>query len=228
MMSDTLFAKTRKTGIVVVIALVMSLCALPLTACSGQSSPSSSQGDNNASATEISNWKTLGDALANQTGLIACGTDDETYVIVFAAGDQTYRAIAKMQPAAAKALEELDFFNPDDKQKIIDAASNLELISAEEISGDMISQDELDSYVGKTGQDLIDSGFTFENYYMYGDDQTGASMSHGYYSYEFTFDVQVPEDKAEDEGAAIMSAKVTEAQSSGNLSSSALDPAATS
>lgn len=219
--------KYHKIGIVLAIALAMSLCALPLTACSGQSNSGSSQGQDQSGNTEAAtvnpDWKTLGDALANQTGLLASGNNDSSYVIVFTAGDETYRAVAKMQPDTAKKLEGLDMFNPDDVQKIIDAVSGLELVSAEEISGDLLSQEEVDPYVGKTGQDLIDDGFVFERYYMSGGEQTGASFGRGWYSYEFTFDAQIAEDAPEDEGAAIMSAKIAEAHSFGNLSDAVFD-----
>lgn len=220
----TLPTKFHKTGIALAIALAMSLCVLPLAACSGQSDSGSSQGGGGETATlDPSSWTTLGDALANQTELLAAGNNDKTYIIVFAAGDETYRAVAQMKPDTEKALEGLEFFNPDDTQKIVDALSGLELVSAEEISSTRLSDDEIQSYVGKTGQDLVDNGFKFESYFMYGGDQTGASMGNGYYSYEFTFDTQVAEDKTDDEGAAILSAKIVEAQNMGNLSNAALD-----
>lgn len=222
----TLPTTYHKIGIALAIALAMSLCVLPLAACSGQSDSGSNQGGGNSSAPALdpSSWTTLGDALANQTELMASGNNDDTYIIVFAAGDETYRAVAKFSPDAATKLQDLEFFNPDDTQKIVDALSGLELIRAEEISSMQISQEQLESYVGKTGQDLIDDGFVFESYFMYGGEQTGATMGNGYYSYEFTFDAHVDEDKTEDEGAAILSAKIAEVQSLGNLSNAALDP----
>ena len=53
-------------------------------------------------------------------------------------------------------------------------------------------------------------------------------MDNGYYSYSFTFDTQVSEEQAEtdSEGSLILDAVVVEAQSLGNLSNAALDPAA--
>ena len=227
MKSAMVSTKFQKIGIALAVALAMSLCAFPLAACSGSSDSGSSQSQDQSSSAEATivnpDWKTLGDALAGQTGLLASGNNDSSYVIVFTADDGTYRAVAKMQPDTAKKLEGLDIFNPEDAQKIIDAVSGLELISAEEISGDLLSQEEVDSYVGKTGQDLIDDGLTFDRYFMSGGDQTGASFSRGYYNYEFTFDAKVAEDAPEDGGAAIMSAKIVEAHSFGNLSDTVFD-----
>ena len=229
MKSSMVSTKFQKIGIALAVALAMSLCAFPLAACSGSSDSGSSksqdQSQSSSAEATIANpdWKTLGDALADQTGLLASGNNDSSYVIVFTADDGTYRAVAKMQPDTAKKLEGLDIFNPEDTQKIIDAVRGLELISAEEISGDLLSQEEVDSYVGKTGQDLIDDGLTFDRYFMSGGDQTGASFSRGYHNYEFTFDAEVAEDAPEDGGAAIMSAKIVEAQSFGNLSNAVFD-----
>jgi hypothetical protein len=229
MKSAMVSAKYHKIGIALAVALAMSLCALPLAACSGSSDSGSSksQDQSQSGSTEATivnpDWKTLGDALANQTGLLASGNNDSSYVIVFTADDGTYRAVAKMQPDTAKKLEGLDIFDPENTQKIIDAVSGLELISAEEISGDVLSQEEVDSYLGKTGQDLIDDGLTFDRYFMSGGDQTAASFSRGYHSYEFTFDTKIAEDDPEDGGAAIMSAKIVEAHNYGNLSNAVFD-----
>ena len=59
---------------------------------------------------------------------------------------------------------------------------------------------------------------------MYGGDETGVTMAKGYLAYNVTFDVNVPEDKTEDEGASIKDATITEIEFAGG-SESAVDPA---
>ena len=215
----------------VLIALAICLGALPLAACSSSSgsassSPAASDAAGSASAQagiDVSGWKTLGDALADQTGLLASSNDDNYFMIVYNIGESTIRAVAKMKPGVADKLVDLDFFNPDDAEKIVKAIGGLELVSAEDISGGLLSQDDVNAYVGKTGQDLLDDGFAFESYYMYGGDETGAEMSRDYFSYTFTFDVHVDENATEDGGEAIKDATITDAQAMGNIANDALD-----
>lgn len=242
-------AETRKCAIALAAALVICLCITPLAACSGQSGSSSGSGSGTASSgavsssaastqpansmtastasatVDTSSWKTLGDALANQTGLLAQSNDDAHYIIVFNAGNAVIRAVAKMQPDVASKADGLDFFNPADAQKLIEAIGDLELVSAEDISASKLSQQELDAFVGKTGKDLVEAGFAFSNYFMYGGEQTGADFDKDYYAYSFTFDVSVPEKSTEDGGAALMDATITDAQAMGNIGNTAIDPA---
>lgn len=216
---------------VAVIALAICLGTLPLAACSSSSGSSTSSDAASGVATssgatdgvDVSSWKTLGDALANQTKLLAATNDDSHYMIIFNIGDATIRAMAKVKPGDTDKLADLDFFNPGDAEKIVKAISGFELVSAEDITDGLLSQEEVNAYVGKTGQDLFDDGFMFESYFMYGGDETGAEISRGYYSYNFTFDTHIDEDATEDNGEAVKTATIIEAQSMGNISNAALD-----
>lgn len=212
---------------VLAATLAVSIGVLPLAACGSAPTQEEAkpQETTQTEALDTKSWKTLGDALASRTDRLSYGHDDKYFVCVFSAGDTQVRAIAKSDPSIDPAIGELDFEDPDYDKKLDEILKDLELISAEDISGTMLEQSELDSYVGKTGQDLLDAGFVFGSYFMYGGEQTGASMDNGYYTYEFTFDVSVPEDKTEDEGEALKGATITEVQSNGNLSNMALDPA---
>ena len=77
--------------------------------------------------------------------------------------------------------------------------------------------------MGKTGQDLIDDGLTFDRYFMSGGDQTAASFSRGYPSDEFTLDTKITADAPEAGGAATMPATTVEAHNFGNLSNAVFD-----
>ena len=150
--------------------------------------------------------------------------DDNHYVEVFDGGEQTFRVVAKMDADTYKKTNELDASMEDYEEQFAEAVAGLELESAEDLTGDKLSQEEIDALIGKTGQDLLDAGFTFESYYMYGGDETGVTMAKGYLAYNVTFDVNVPEDKTEDEGASIKDATITEIEFAGG-SESAVDPA---
>lgn len=220
--------KTTKT-IIATMALALSL-VMPLAACGGQASQGGS-GDTDeqtsvqAGIIDVTTWKTLGDALAvkDADGFSSSAWDENHFVEVFEGGEQTFRVIAKMDADAYKKANELDASMEDYEEKFTEAVSGLELESAEDLTGDKLSQEDMDAYVGKTGQDLLDAGFTFESYYMYGGDETGATMSSGYLAYDVTFDVSIDDDQSEDEGESIKAAKITAVEYFGG-SDSAVDP----
>lgn len=211
----------------VIAALCLALSAVPLAACSGQKADDAADGGASApsaqAAVDLSSWKTLGDALAAQTESMSAGWDDNYYVTVFRAGDSVVRVVAKMTPEASEKIDAMDWTRDDIDQQLIEAAGALELVSAEDITDQVLSQEELDKFVGKTGQDLVDAGWTFANYFMYGGKETAATFENGSLAYSFTFDVTTPEDATEDEGASVMGATITQAEFQGPADS-ATDP----
>ena len=213
------------------LALSMALATAPLAACGGSSSQADTSAASSSAAVsqpakvDTSTWTTLGDALAGIEGQdIGYSYNDKYFVCVFTANGARIRAVAKMDMALEGKFADLDMGAEDYAQKFAEVVSGLKLVSAEDISGDQLSQNELDALIGKTGQELVDDGFVFESYSRYGGEQTGANMGKGYFAYDMTFDTHVDESQTEDEGAAVMGAKVTAVDSFGNLSNAALDP----
>lgn len=216
----------------VAAALALTLVAMPLAACDGQASqggegePTGTE-QTQASNMDISSWKTLGDALAFDTeDRSAASWDEEHYVTVFDTADgSVVRVVAKMNTDTYNKHAELDTTDDDYDEQFLKVMGGLELESAEDITDQKISQTELDAYVGKTGQDLANDGFKFQNYWMYGGDETGASMAKGFFDYNVTFDVTVTEDESESDetGAAVMGATIVSMEYSG-ASNAAVDP----
>ena len=215
------------------LALALALATLPLTACGGASgsdagtdsadSPAASE----AAPIDTSSWTTLGEALAiadDESDGISYSYNEDYFVCVFESNGSRVRTVSEMDPSIEGKFDDLDYDAKDYTKQFAGIVGNLKLKSAEDITADVMSQDELDALVGKTGQELVDDGFVFESYNFYGGEQTGADMGRGYYSYDITFDTQISEDQTEDEGASIMGAKVTAIEGFGNLSSAALDP----
>lgn len=212
-------------------SLVFGLGVLPLAGCASKPADeaepdATSQPAVEAAPVDTTSWKTLGDALASRTGNLSYGYDDDYFVAIFDAGDSIIRTVSKMELSIRDEFGELDFEDPDYEAKETAILADLELISAEDITSDVLSQEELDSYVGKTGQDMYDAGFVFSYYSMYGGEQTSASIDYGYFSYDVTFDTSIDESQSEDEGASLKDAKVVEVQSFKNLSNMSLDPTA--
>lgn len=229
---STMMRTSRNTlsGATVVAAFALSLLAVPLVGCGSQAT----QGDGSSSSTEqaqaadmdVSSWKTLGDALAYDTGEnSSAGWNEEHYVTVFSNGGQFVRVVAKMDPETYEAMLDLDMSSDDYKEKFLELMGGLPLESAEDLSAQQIPQAELDAYVGKTGQDLVDDGFVFDSYWMYGGGDSGATMVKGPMAYNVTFDASVSEEQIEDGGASIMGATIKEIYCSG-VSMDATDPSA--
>ncbi|MBR3326635.1 MAG: hypothetical protein IKG22_04865 [Atopobiaceae bacterium] len=217
----------HSTKTITAMTLALSL-AIPLAACGGQTTqngdsvPVASEQTNATTASiDVSAWKTFGDALAakSEDGTSTAAWDEHHYVTVFQAGDATVRVVVKMTPEVYAKIADLDASKDDYEKKFAEVVGGLELESAEDITGDQIPQDQLDAHVGKTGQDLLDAGFTFQSYYMNGGEETGATMQKGYFAYNVTFETTVDEDKTEDEGEAIKGATITAMECAGGADS---------
>lgn len=194
-------------------ALVLALAATPLVACGNQQTDSESGASAaQTAAIDPSTWKTLGDSFALGVESRSAGWDDNHYVSVFQIGDSYFRVVAKMDEETSKRLDDVDYSKEDAEQKAQEVLSNLVIESAEDLTDELVSQDELNAYVGKTGKDLVDAGFTFQDYNVYGESDTGAGFVKGDFCYLFMFDVSITDDQTSDEGASVMDAKVTEAQ----------------
>lgn len=216
----------RTTKTMATFALALSLAAVPLAACSSKSADSAQTSQLKGvtpTAEDVASWKTMGDALAYDHQNMNTGYNEDYYVAVYNSGDAVIRVVAKMVPGMNDKLFDLDFMAEDYDEQLASTIGELELVSAEDITGQKLSQDELNAYVGKTGQDMVNDGFAFEGYVMYGGEQTSATLTKGYFGYTVTFDTTVAEDQTEDGGAAIMGATIS-AIEYGSPAMSATDP----
>lgn len=214
-------------------ALCLALSMVALAACSGQPAASgSSSGDASSAASvasseattiDTSAWKTLGDALAVRTEEMGMSQNENYYVCMFKAGDSYVRVVAKMEPGVEKKIDSVDWSKDNVNEQIEEAASSLSLVSAEDVTSQLLSQSGRDELVGKTGQQLVDEGWIFTRYFMYGGEQTGAAFDKGPFSYGVTFDVSIDEKDTEDEGKSIMDATVAQVEVLG-AGDNAIDP----
>lgn len=214
-MLSKIFTIEKKSVVVVALAAAFVLSVALLCGCASQSASSGEESASQpaeASSIDVSSWKTVGDALATQTASVSSSWDDKHYVNVFQAGDSYFRIVADVDAEANKKAEAVDWSRDDTDKQIEEAFSGLALTSAEDITSDKISQTELDGFVGKTGKDVVDGGFKFADYYMYGGDETGAQFDRGFFSYMFVFDVPVSVSEGDadvnDGGAAVQDAVV--------------------
>lgn len=200
-------------------ALLTAVLAIPLAACGskptadGAATPEGTT--TQPAAVDTSSWKTLSDALATQTESMASSWDSKHYVTVFKAGDSYVRVVVELTDEEAKKVEAVDWSQGDVSKQIEKAAGTAKIVTAEDITAEILDQNTLNTLIGKTGKELVDDGWVFESYFMYGGEQTGATMSKGNFGYNVTFDVTTPESASEDGGASIMDAPVIEISFSG-------------
>ena len=176
-------------------------------------------------ALDMESWTTLGDALKTATGSLSWGSSDKYFVCTFEAGDALVRVVGEMEDGINEKLGETDFFADDYDKQVTDVVGGLKLVSAQDLSGNILSQEEIDALVGKTGQELLDDGFTFSSYYMYGGEETGANFERDYIGYDLTFSTSITEETADsdDQGDSLKDAVVTAAEYIGP-SDGAIDP----
>ena len=209
-----------------VLAFAMMLACMLLTACGQQeSSNPSSSSSSSSSATEqtetpaasldVSGLKTLGDVLAVSSNCQGMAYGEQSFGGVYQIDDSYVRVTAKMTPELYEQTNALDYNDKDYDKKFSELMSGLELEIVEDITADKIPQETLDTYVGKTGKDMVNDGFAFATYFMYGEDETGVAMTNGYYSYDVIFDAKVTEDDTNDEGASIMDATIKSVEQMG-------------
>ena len=130
--------------------------------------------------------KTLGDLLGlPEVGTSLTGT---TYVYAFEQDGSTWRAICDVPEETAQAIFDLDFDDPDYDKKLSELIAPLPVKVIENLTENIPSQQEADQYLGKSGQELIDDGWTVGFYNL---DELQFNMTYGIYSYDITFEGKI-------------------------------------
>ena len=129
---------------------------------------------------------TLGELLGlPDVGSSLTGT---TYVYAFEQDGDTYRAICDVPEETAQAIFDLDFDDPDYDKKLNDLIAPLPVKVIENLTENLPTQKEAEQYIGKTGQELIDDGWTVHFYNL---DEMRFGMTYGVYSYDIIFEGKI-------------------------------------
>ena len=113
--------------------------------------------------------KTIGDVVS-QEGIYICQTAafGNYYIVAYLLTDNIlYRAIAYLPDETAEALFAMDIFAEDYEEQEKALTDPLEVTKVENLSALIPSQEELDKWVGKTGQEMLDAGWTSSGYNLY-------------------------------------------------------------
>ena len=133
---------------------------------------------------------TLADALSVESDLTQLSMDPEHFVYVFEYNGTPTRVVANMTEELYEAASAV-FMDEDSDQKLIEVLGSLPLESVEDLTLNIPDQAELDQLIGKTGQELLDDGFSIWGYYS-DDDEITFNLEKGDYAYLATFNEDTP------------------------------------
>ncbi|MGI6221099.1 MAG: hypothetical protein ACOYIP_04420 [Coriobacteriales bacterium] len=190
-----------KKKILGVLVLCAALAAFALCACSSGGGSTDAPADEateaaaeaTGNAAEIPEFATVGEALALEANNSAYSYNEKNFAYAFETEDGLQvRVTADMTDDVYKACEAVSFEDEDRDAKVREILSPLPVKSVEDLTQSIIPQEELDAYVGKTGQDLLDAGFTAGSYYLLGDNPE-FGFENGYHEYAVVFNEAIPE-----------------------------------
>ena len=168
--------------------MVLTLALAVLTAC-GEEQNDEEQKEEKATI-DLDSLKTMGDAFALEAENDQFGSDDQHFVYVFEIGGTAYRVIADMTKEVQKEMDKLDASKEDFNDKTKEAAASLEISKRENLTEMIPSQEELDKFAGKTGQDLLDDGWTVSGWDI---DENTFTMNKGPFAYTVVIDSKLKE-----------------------------------
>ncbi len=138
-----------------------------------------------AAGVDLATIQTMGDAYAMSTGANQAAWNDTEIIYAYEADGVYYRVRANLPEDVSAALDALDFADENHEEKMREILSPVPVTSAENLSEQIPSQEELDKLLGKTGQELLDDGWSNWGFNL---DTMEFYMYHGDFSYIVVFD----------------------------------------
>ncbi|MBR4905595.1 MAG: hypothetical protein IKZ44_01955 [Clostridia bacterium] len=166
-----------KRTLIFALAVLMMLSAF--AACKKTS-------ESNTPASDADLPKTLGDIFAIKSVNIAgYQSSGKAVAIVYQVDGSYWRAIAPMTEEQSEAWFAVDLFDENKEEKERAILSPLEIVQLDNLDKEKLSKEDLKAYVGKTGEELLNAGWTSEG----GDPTVPESyMSYGPFLYTVTFE----------------------------------------
>ena len=156
-------------------------------------------------------FKTIGEALAaeKEESSEQSATYGKVFVYVFAKDGTYWRLVAELSDEEAAALSELDILDEDYAEKEKALISPLAVTKCENLNELMLSDDEMAALVGKTGAELLSSGWTTGMGYNL--DTMEFYWEYTPFEYTVTFEKEEQLENTDDfdEEAAVAQLKVT-------------------
>ena len=184
----------------IVILSVTLMSFFLLTSCGSQ--PKENGGDSTAKIAETAealstdNLKTLGDVDALDVEDLQTSVTENKAIYAFGYQGTYYRVTASISDEDQQAYIDIDFADEDyeDQQKKILAPLKVEKL--ENLSEQILTQDELDALTGKTGKELLEDGWVCTGNYDL--EAKEFYLDHGPFQYAVTFDGEIAVEDVED------------------------------
>lgn len=174
-------------NVLAVLAMIM-ITVVVLTGCSGTSEPEKSDG------ASVDSLKTIGDVIE----LEAEGKQSAVYngkaVYAFQLGDTYYRVIAVITPEQEQEYMNIDIMEEGYEDKQNEMLAPVEISEIEDLSEQILSQEDRDALVGKTGEELQNEGWTYSGHDL---ENMEFWMNYGPFAYTVVFDGEVAEEDYE-------------------------------
>ena len=198
----------KANKLIALLLTAVCLCAL-LAACANKNEPVKTTDD-------MSSIATIGEALAlGEDGAKMAATYEKAYVCVVEKDGEYWRFVAELSAEEHAALSELDILAEDYEQKEKALLEPLAVTKCENLNEMMLSEDEMNALVGKTGEDLLNDGWISGMGYNL--DSMEFYMEYAPFEYAVTFEAVEKLENTDDfdEVEAIRPLKVTSVAFSG-------------
>lgn len=183
--------------LVIVMALVFSACGSGTggNKAAEKESSETPAGADSEDAPAAGDYKTFSDLFAVESDdTMQSVTEDKIVYVVTIDGVATrYEGAGTAE--IYKAVDEIPFDAEDRDARIQEIVGPVEITRADVLPA-APSQEELDSLVGKTGQELMDAGYVFASSYV-DDEVTIVTAAKDYGSYMFNFDGAIDDESPE-------------------------------
>lgn len=138
-----------------ITAFIAVLMLFAVTACGGASGEGEA-----ASGFDFEAPETVGDLLALEPSNMHQSTEDNTFYYGMEMDGSYYRFKAEMTQEQCDALFDIDYAADDAAEQEAAILSDLVITDRQKLDDQILSQEDLDALVGKTGQELLDAGWT--------------------------------------------------------------------
>ena len=143
-----------------------------------------------ANTPEEYGFRILNDAFACEP--LSFAFYDDLFICVFESEGVFFRTEAEIPPDVHEKLDTLDIFDADYQEKVKEAAKDLPVTRVYDLSEVLLSQADLNAFMGMTGEELLEMGFVPSGSYSFGEDVSTAYLVKGPFEYEFDFVENVP------------------------------------
>lgn len=167
------------------LLLTAALCCACLTACGGSGQPAKSEGSS-AKTLEVS---TIGEAMdLADDGSVQTAAYEDAYVYVFEQDGTYWQLTAAIDEKQYDKISNLDFSDEAYNDKLKELVSPLTVTNCKNLNESMLTEDEMSALIGKTGEDLLEDGWTTGAGYNL--DDMEFYMDKGPFEYAVTFEAQ--------------------------------------